>query len=146
MPYLQAIIKEGLRIWPPVTGLMSKVVPPGGDTFNSIFIPEGTEVGYSAWGVFRNTRFWGPDANEFNPERWLRNEPQKLKEMEDTLALIFGYGKYGCLGKGVAMVELNKIFVEVSETFPSDFQISEFCSCSEGLNSRLLIRRTLGSV
>ena len=30
MPYLQAVIKEGLRIFPPVVGLMSKEVPPGG--------------------------------------------------------------------------------------------------------------------
>ena len=114
MPYLQAIIKEGLRLWPPVTGLMSKTAPPGGDTFNDVFIPGGTDVGYSAWGVFRNKKFWGQDATEFNPERWFGNEPQRLKEMDDTMALIFGYGKYGCLGKGVAMVELNKIFVEVS--------------------------------
>jgi cytochrome P450 len=114
MPYLQAIIKEGLRLWPPVTGLSSKTVPPGGDTFNGIFIPGGTDVGYCAWGVFRNKKFWGEDANEFRPERWFGVEAGKLKEMDDTMALIFGYGKYGCLGKGVAMIELNKVFVEVS--------------------------------
>ncbi|KAK1503111.1 cytochrome P450, partial [Colletotrichum costaricense] len=33
MPYLQAVIKEGLRIFPPVVGQMSKEVPKGGDTF-----------------------------------------------------------------------------------------------------------------
>ena len=114
MPYLQAIIKEGLRLWPPVTGLMSKTVPPGGDSFNGIFIPGGTDVGYCAWGVFRKKSFWGEDANEFRPERWFGVEAGKLKEMDDTMALIFGYGKYGCLGKGIAMIELSKVFVEVS--------------------------------
>jgi len=64
--------------------------------------------------VFRNKRFWGEDANEFRPERWFGVEAEKLKEMDDTMAMIFGYGKYGCLGKGVAMIELNKVFVEVS--------------------------------
>jgi len=34
LPYLQAIIKEGLRIWPPVTGMMSKFSPPNGDEFD----------------------------------------------------------------------------------------------------------------
>jgi hypothetical protein len=45
LPYLQACIKEGLRIWPPVTGLMEKVVPRQGDTINDVFIPGGTKIG-----------------------------------------------------------------------------------------------------
>src|SRR4051794_464135 len=62
LPYLQACIKEGLRMWPPVVGLMQKTVPPGGDTFNGQFIPEGTNVGYCAWGVHRNKEVFGEDA------------------------------------------------------------------------------------
>ena len=46
LPYLQACIKEGLRLFPPVTGLFDKVVPPEGDTFNGLFLPGGTEIGY----------------------------------------------------------------------------------------------------
>ena len=45
LPYLQACIKEGLRMFPPVTGLFDKVVPPEGDTVNGVFIPGGTEIG-----------------------------------------------------------------------------------------------------
>ena len=115
MPYLQAIIKEGLRLWSPVTDLMFKKVPAGGDTYNGKFFPESTNIGYSAFGAYRSKSFWGEDANEFNPERWFGNEPERLKAMEETVSLIFGFGKYGCMGKGLAMMELNKIFVEVSE-------------------------------
>lgn len=39
LPYLQAVIKEGLRMWPPSTLPVLKVVPPEGDTFNGKFIP-----------------------------------------------------------------------------------------------------------
>jgi cytochrome P450 len=46
LPYLQACIKEALRLWPPITGLLQKVVPPEGDTFNGTFIPGGTFIGY----------------------------------------------------------------------------------------------------
>jgi cytochrome P450 len=114
MPYLQAIIKEGLRLWPPSSALVTKTAPPQGDTFNGLFIPGGTDVGSSVWGVFRNKKFWGEDANEFRPERWFGLEDGRRKEMDDTMGLIFGFGKYTCLGKGVAMLELNKVFVEVS--------------------------------
>lgn len=113
LPYLQAVIKEGLRIFPPVTGLMSKVVPPGGDTINSLYIPEGTKIGYCAWGVFRDKKIWGEDADVFYPERWLEGSSEKIQMQESTLELIFGYGRWQCLGKNVAMIELDKVFVEV---------------------------------
>ncbi|KAF5581686.1 cytochrome P450 monooxygenase [Fusarium pseudoanthophilum] len=48
LAYLQAVIKEGLRIFPPVAGLMSKQVPPHGDMWKGKFIPGGTEIGYCA--------------------------------------------------------------------------------------------------
>jgi len=45
LTYLQAVIKEALRLWPPVTGLVQKVVPPEGDTVNGVFVPGGTYIG-----------------------------------------------------------------------------------------------------
>lgn len=45
---------------------------------------------------------------------WIEAGPERLKEMEATAGLIFGYGKWQCLGRDVAMLELNKVFVEVS--------------------------------
>ena len=114
MPYLQAVIKEGLRIFPPIVGLMSKEVPPGGDIIHNQFVPGGTKIGFGAWSCFRDTNAWGHDAETFRPERWLEASPEALKEMEATSELAFGYGRYQCLGKNLAMMELNKIFVEVN--------------------------------
>jgi cytochrome P450 len=118
MPYLQAVIREGLRIWPPVTGLLSKVAPAAGDEVEvdgkKMFIPGGTNVGYCAWGIHRSREVFGEDAEMFRPERWLINYGEKLARMQRTADLVFGYGKYMCLGKSVAMLELNKVFVEVS--------------------------------
>lgn len=120
MPYLQAIIKEGLRIFPPVAGLMAKQAPPQGDTFKGQYIPGGTRVGYCAWGIFRDTEIYGEDAGEFRPERWIDDTEDKIKEMESTLDLIFSYGKYQCLGRPVALMELNKVFVTVRPPFPPE--------------------------
>ncbi len=113
LPYLQAVIKEGFRIFPPIAGLMSKEVPPQGDTWNGVFIPGGTRVGYSIWAITRRQDVWGEDALKFRPERWLNISSDKLKEMESTLDLIFSYGRWLCLGKSIALIELNKVFVEV---------------------------------
>ena len=45
LPYLQACIREGLRLFPPASGLLKKVVPPEGDSLNGVFLPGGTEIG-----------------------------------------------------------------------------------------------------
>lgn len=114
LPYLQATIKEGLRIFPPIPGLLSKEVPAGGDTIDGKFVPAGTKIGWAIFGTMRDIAMWGQDAEQFRPERWLEASPEKLKDMESTLELVFGYGRYQCLGKSLALMQLNKIFVEVS--------------------------------
>jgi cytochrome P450 len=114
LPYLQAIIKEGLRIWPPIVGLQGKLVPPGGDVINGHFVPAGTKVGTAVFGMMRNKKIFGEDADVFRPERWLDASPEKIKEREQTVDLVFGAGRFKCLGNSVALIELNKIFVEVS--------------------------------
>lgn len=120
LPYLQAVIKEGLRVFPPVAGLMPTVVPRGGDVIHGIPVPEGTEIGWSAFGVQHNKGVYGTDAETFRPERWLEVEDaERLRAMTSTLELVFKYGKWQCLGRSVALMELNKMFVEVSVIPPT---------------------------
>ena len=117
LPYLQAVIREGLRIWPPVTDCFPRDVPPGGDTFvidgRSYFIPGGTEIGYSAVSMHHDKGLYGADAEHFKPERWLTGDKEKLAAMIRSNELVFGHGKFHCLGKPVAQLELNKIIFEV---------------------------------
>ena len=114
LPYLQACITEGLRIHPPVTGIGSKEVPKDGDVIDGQYLPPGTKIGTAFWGVFRNKKIWGDDAHVFRPERWLDDSNnQRLKMMHETMEFVFSWGKFQCLGKNVAFIELNKVFVEV---------------------------------
>ncbi|KAK2609238.1 hypothetical protein QQS21_002172 [Conoideocrella luteorostrata] len=117
MPFLQAVIKEGLRIFPPVAGLMAKQAPSEGDHWKGVFIPGGTRIGSCAWGIFRREDIWGEDSKEFRPERWLESTPESLRRMEDALDLIFSHGRWQCLGRPIALVELNKIFVQLLRQF-----------------------------
>jgi cytochrome P450 len=114
MPYLQAVIREGLRVHPPITGIQTKLVPAGGDTYKGVFLPEGTELGHCVWGSMRRAETWGVDAAEFRPERWIEANPDQFREMEATLDLVFSHGRWQCLGKSIAMMELNKVIFEVS--------------------------------
>ncbi|CAJ2499709.1 Uu.00g025620.m01.CDS01 [Anthostomella pinea] len=121
MPYLQSVIREGLRMYPPVLGLGSKQVPRGGDSINGFFVPEGTQIGMIFFGLMRSTELWGPDADVSRPERWLEASEDDLRKMKAAVDMDFGSGKYQCLGKPIAMMELNKIFVELLRRY--DFTI-----------------------
>ncbi|KUJ07798.1 cytochrome P450 [Mollisia scopiformis] len=69
LPYLQATIKESLRVFPPGTGQMPKVTPTGGETINGIFIPGATNIGSNPWFIMRSQDNFRPDAEIFRPER-----------------------------------------------------------------------------
>ncbi|OCL11726.1 cytochrome P450 [Glonium stellatum] len=117
LQYLQACIKEALRLWPPITGLLQKVVPPEGDTIDGKFVPGGTFIGQCAWAIGRNPLVYGSDFALFRPERWLNASGETLQSMERDAELTFGYGRFKCLGQPVALIELNKVFVEILRRF-----------------------------
>jgi hypothetical protein len=82
MPYLQAVIKEALRMHS-ATGLpMWRVVPDSGIELGGRHFPAGTVVGINTWVAHYDEKAF-PDAKTFRPERWLEAEsdPQRLKEM-----------------------------------------------------------------
>ena len=124
LPYLQACIKEGLRWFPPITGMLPKKVPQGGDTICGYAIPTGTDIGYSMKAIHHSPILYGPDETVFRPERWILQseggdepDPEKVKAMERNNELLFGSGKYQCLGKSIAAMELNKVIFEVVRRF-----------------------------
>lgn len=76
LPYLQAVIKEALRIHS-ATGLpMQRIVPAEGTTIAGRFIPGGSTVGINAWVAHRNKQVYGQDADDWRPERWMEIEEQ----------------------------------------------------------------------
>ena len=109
LPYLNAVIKEALRLNPALALPMERVVPSGRglkigfDTF-----PPGTIVGINPWVLHRDPRIFGQDAETWNPGRWLSGDEEKVKYMEHHL-LTFGAGKRTCLGRNIAILELVKL-------------------------------------
>lgn len=120
MPYLQAVVREGLRMHPPVADSVPKRVPENGDKVfidgKDFFLPGGTNISSSVWSLHRNRAIYGDDADCFRPERWLldeANSEERLTTMRRTIDMVFGYGKYQCLGKPVAWMEISKVIFEV---------------------------------
>ncbi|KAM7204746.1 Pisatin demethylase [Naviculisporaceae sp. PSN 640] len=121
LPYLQGFIWEILRLNPPAALLLPKVVPPKGDTFDGKFVPGGTKIGVDFWSMCRRPEIFGDDADVFRPERWVEASPEERDKLERTTELIFGWGRYSCLGKNMAWIEMEKVFVELFRRF--DFQL-----------------------
>jgi cytochrome P450 len=63
---------------------------------------------------------FGDDPQVFRPERWLEEKYDdggtQLAAMAKVQELVFGHGMTRCLGIPIAMMKLNKMFVEVSGT------------------------------
>lgn len=116
LPYLQAVLKEGMRMHP-ATGLpFWRVVPKGGATICGMYFPEGANVGINSWVAHRNRDVWGADADVFRPERWLESDEAKLKEM-NAMFMPFGLGSRTCIGKNISLLEISKVIPQLVRNY-----------------------------
>ncbi|KAN0081681.1 Cytochrome P450 [Tylopilus felleus] len=122
MPYLDAVIKEGLRIHPSapqsfrialqddILPLSKPILTESGDMLNEVHIPKGTEIVISNAAYNRNKDIWGEDAHEFKPERWLDGGmgDRKLPGIGVYSHLMtFSTGARACLGWRFALTEIQ---------------------------------------
>lgn len=96
LPYLEAVVKESLRCFPPIPMSQPRYVPDGGRIIDGYFIPAGTIVSAQAWSVHRLNEDVYADGEKFLPERWLDEE--KSLEM-NRVFFSFGLGARGCVGR-----------------------------------------------
>jgi len=108
MPYLDAVVKEVVRLnpFPPV--LLERVVPARGAVLAGQHIPAGTVVGTLASLVHADRACFGQDADEFRPERWLTKDEEVRRRMERGF-IGFGGGSRICLGRHIAELEVKKV-------------------------------------
>ncbi|KAI1110083.1 cytochrome P450 [Nemania sp. NC0429] len=124
IPYLEAVVREGMRILPAVSMLLERYVPAPGLTLpDGRIIPAGTAVGVNAYVMGRNKKVWGSDANEFRPERWLQHEDESDSayhariQMFSAADLTFGDGARVCIGRHIANLEMYKIVATLITRF-----------------------------
>ncbi|KAI8428785.1 hypothetical protein MSG28_007459 [Choristoneura fumiferana] len=98
--YLEAVIKESLRMYPPVPIIVRSV---DNDTELRLVLVDGVGVLVNIWAMHRNPYYWGDDADVFRPERFL--EPLK----HPAQFVPFSYGLRNCIGYQYAMMSIKTV-------------------------------------
>ncbi|KAI0047712.1 putative P450 monooxygenase [Auriscalpium vulgare] len=127
LPFLTAVLKEGLRMFPGGPAVPF-VVPPEGAVITGLAIPGGTVVSQSPTFV-QHVDSAFERANEFLPERWLREDAKAL----ESSILVFSRGPRSCLGINLAYCELYLTLAHLFRRFelfadpkrPADFAYRE---------------------
>ena len=87
LPYLDACIKEAGRVHPAFGLPLERIVPAGGTTLCGKDLKAGTIVGVQQWAAHRSKEVFGDNVDEWQPERWLIDEPSR-RAMEKGLLTV----------------------------------------------------------
>ena len=134
LSYLNAVCQETLRLYPPVATTIRVAIR---DTkICGQPIPRNTTVMLSPWAVNGSIDLWGPDAENFVPERW-----QRQRSITDTATenmgtnynfLTFLHGPRSCIGQGFALGELKCLVAAWVRAFETELQDPHFVPVIKG--------------
>ncbi|KAF5332143.1 hypothetical protein D9611_008194 [Ephemerocybe angulata] len=123
MKYLRAVINETLRILPPVPWDVRECVkgtvwPSPDPNEKPIYIPPGTTCVYGLLMMGTDEELWGPDAAEFDPDRFLDDRKKHILA-NPFIFLPFNAGPRICLGQQLAYNQLSLIIIRILQAFSS---------------------------
>lgn len=141
--YLRSVIDEGMRLSPPVGGLLPREVLPGGLTVDGVFFPAGSVVGVPHYAVHHNESYY-PSPFSFLPERWISAEgtTKESVTLAQSAFCPFSIGARGCIGKGLAYSELSTALARVVWLY--DFKLADGARIGEGSEDMVEGRRRKG--
>ncbi|KAJ4974624.1 hypothetical protein NE237_007798 [Protea cynaroides] len=100
LPYLNAVVKETLRLHPAIS-LLIPHCPSQSCTIGQFTIPKGANVFLNVWKIHRDPEAW-EDPSEFLPERFLRDNNGYDYMGNNFNYLPFGSGRRICPGISLA--------------------------------------------
>ncbi|KAJ7824650.1 cytochrome P450 [Mycena leptocephala] len=134
--FLDAFTCEILRLHPPeeeivrmaaeddIIPLSTPIQTARGERVDAVFVRKGTMVTFPIECINRSTAFWGPDAKEFNPARWLDDSINQhgAQEIQGYRHLLtFSDGARMCLGKVFALMEFKSVLSVLVRNFTFEF-------------------------
>jgi cytochrome P450 len=111
LPYLEQVIKESLRLYPPIH--LGQRMAAADFTFQDYHIPAGTRVIYSIYLTHRDQNYW-PEPARFDPERF---SLEKNHRQAPHTYIPFGGGARNCIGAGFGLVEAKVVLARLIQQF-----------------------------
>ncbi|POR31361.1 Pisatin demethylase [Tolypocladium paradoxum] len=144
LPYTRAATKEAMRLHPVLAMSLPRKAPATGLHVHGRWIPPDTTVGCNPVALHRNEAIFGPDAEAFDPGRWLLGA--ETLRMRDRYSLAWGGGARTCPGRNLAELVVFKVVagllarfdVEVTTMPAAEDQRTYFLSMLTGVKVKFL--------
>ena len=120
MPWLEASLKETLRLHPPLILLLRVAMED--IEFREFTIAAGEMVGASPWVSNRIPEDFA-DAGTFDPSRYI--DPREEDRLNPWTWIPFGAGRHRCVGSAFALMQLKAIFSVLFEEWEFELALPE---------------------
>ncbi|XP_034824679.1 cytochrome P450 4c3-like [Maniola hyperantus] len=110
LKYLDRVVKESLRLFPPVPFIIRKVETEFTLPGSGLTVPSGSGIVVSIVGVHRDPKYWGPDAEHFDPDRFL---PERFKLQHACSYMPFSNGPRNCVGYQYALTSIKTALTSI---------------------------------
>ncbi|KAF9484959.1 cytochrome P450 [Pholiota conissans] len=130
LPYLDAVVRETLRVHPPVAAssrqavhddflpFRKPIMDRNGKMIDGVLIKKGQALIIPIKAVNRDKSIWGEDANEFKPERW-EKIPEAASMIPGTWGNLMTFlgGPRACIGYRFSLVEMKALLFTLIRAF-----------------------------
>mmetsp|Transcript_60549 Transcript_60549/g.70165 ORF Transcript_60549/g.70165 Transcript_60549/m.70165 type:complete len:522 (-) Transcript_60549:154-1719(-) len=117
--YLYAFLKEALRM-AAITFLVAGREAVKDHTIGNIKIKKGTLVAVGGRAMSFHPKYY-KDPYKFEPERFLRKDPEELFNSDPFIFLPFSSGKRNCLGQHLAFLEARVLLINLLMRYNMEF-------------------------